>query len=102
MYQKAVNTSEISSTDNVDGSTTLQGPVKDANQPEALPKLPMSTTGEASSLTISGQTGQEPMPGASNQASSSLVSEARVSENEVVKKRGPKHKNKVSKCIIIC
>ena len=84
---EAANTSLTSSTD-VDGSTTLQRPVTDANQPKTLPKALPSRS------TLSEQTGQESVSGASKKASSSLESEARVSENEVVEKRGPKHKNR--------
>ena len=91
-----MNTSETPSTDVVERSTTLQRPVKDANQPETLPKATASTTGEASSLTLSEQTGQVSMSmsGASNQASSNSESELRVSGIEVVEKRRPKHKNR--------
>ena len=92
-----VNTSETSPADGVGGSTMLQRPVKGANQPETPPKARVSTTKEAPSSAVSEQTCQVSVSSASqvpSQASSSHESEARLGENEVFKKTGPKHENR--------
>ena len=93
----AVKTLETSPADGVGCSTMPQRPLKGANQPQTAPKSRVSTTREATSSTVSEQTGQVSVSSVSevsNKASSSQESEARPTENQAVEKRRPKNENR--------